>query len=146
MRRWARPPPATCRLPGRGPPKRQGVSCSRRESDRLSCDVPFSSGLMAQRVPFISAELGADVEPFLLHLYAALAQKERVQISKRTKEALAAAKARGQALGNPRLDGARAAASAAAMAGADAHAAASCRRFGRPKPEALRLSGRLQPH
>lgn len=54
----------------------------------------------------------------------ALAEKERAQISKRTKEALAAAKARGQALGNPRLAAARAVANAAATAGADAHAAA----------------------
>ena len=54
--------------------------------DRLSRNVHFISGLMAQRVPFISAELGPDVEPFLLHLYA-----ERAPISRRTKEALAAA-------------------------------------------------------
>jgi DNA invertase Pin-like site-specific DNA recombinase len=67
--------------------------------DRLSRDVHFISGLMAQRVPFIVAELGADADPFMLHLYAALAEKERSLISKRTKEALAAAKARGVTLG-----------------------------------------------
>jgi hypothetical protein len=32
---------------------------------------------MAQRVPFIVAELGRDPNPFMLHLYAALAEKER---------------------------------------------------------------------
>jgi uncharacterized protein YcbK (DUF882 family) len=32
---------------------------------------------MAQRVPFIVAELGADADPFMLHLYTALAEKER---------------------------------------------------------------------
>src|SRR4051812_16897510 len=69
--------------------------------DRLSRDVAFISGLMAQKVPFIVAELGVDTDPFLLHLYAALAEKERSLISKRTKEALAAAKARGVRLGNP---------------------------------------------
>lgn len=69
--------------------------------DRLSRDVAFISGLMAKRVPFLVAELGADTDPFLLHLYAALAEKERRLISERTRAALAAAKARGQRLGNP---------------------------------------------
>lgn len=71
--------------------------------DRLSRDVHFISGLMAQRVPFIVAELGPDADPFMLHLFAALAEKERALISARTKAALAAAKARGTKLGNPRL-------------------------------------------
>jgi DNA invertase Pin-like site-specific DNA recombinase len=46
----------------------------------------------------------AYLDPFILHLFAALAQKERALISKRTTEALAAAKARGVALGNPKID------------------------------------------
>src|SRR4030081_2383690 len=70
--------------------------------DRLSRDVAFVSGLMAQRVPFIVAELGRDADPFMLHLYAALAEKERRLISERTKAALAARKAQGGQLGNPR--------------------------------------------
>ena len=56
---------------------------------------------MAQRVPFIVAELGRDADPFMLHLYAALAEKERRLISERTKAALAAKKASGDRLGNP---------------------------------------------
>ena len=36
--------------------------------DRLSRDVAFIAGLMASRVPFIAAELGADADPFMLHL------------------------------------------------------------------------------
>jgi DNA invertase Pin-like site-specific DNA recombinase len=70
--------------------------------DRLSRDVAFVSGLMAQRVPFIVAELGRDADPFMLHLYAALAEKERRLISERTKAALAAKRASGARLGNPR--------------------------------------------
>jgi len=58
---------------------------------------------MVHRVPFVVAELGADVDPFILHLFAALAQKERAMISSRTKAALAAAKARGVTLGSPEL-------------------------------------------
>ena len=69
--------------------------------DRLSRDVAFVSGLMAQRVPFIVAELGRDADPFMLHLYAALAEKERRLISERTKAALRAKKAAGARLGNP---------------------------------------------
>ena len=70
--------------------------------DRLSRDVHFISGLIAHRVPFIVAELGADADSFMLHLYAALAEKERALISARTKAALAAKKAAGAKLGNPR--------------------------------------------
>src|SRR6516225_4665842 len=76
--------------------------------DRLSRDVHFISGLMTQRVPFIVTELGPDVDPFMLHIHAALAEKERAMISERTKVALRAAKARGVVLGNPRLAEARA--------------------------------------
>jgi len=69
--------------------------------DRLSRDVAFISGLMAQRVPFLVAELGTDADPFMLHLYAALAEKERRLIAERTRAALAERKARGTPLGNP---------------------------------------------
>ena len=71
--------------------------------DRLSRDVHFISGLMTQRVPFIVTALGRNVDPFMLHIYAALAEKERVLISQRTKAALASAKARGVKLGNRQL-------------------------------------------
>ena len=69
--------------------------------DRLGRDVAFIAGLMVNRVPFVVAELGFDADPFMLHIYAALAQKERALISARTKAALKAAKARGVKLGNP---------------------------------------------
>lgn len=63
--------------------------------DRLSRDVHFISGLMAHRVPFIVADLGPDADPFMLHIYAAFAERERSVISQRTKAALQAVKARG---------------------------------------------------
>lgn len=69
--------------------------------DRLSRDVAFISGLMVQGVPFIVAELGSDVDPFVLHLFAALGQKERQLISQRTKDALAPMVGTGK-LGNKR--------------------------------------------
>src|SRR5260221_6641774 len=84
--------------------------------DRLSRDVHFISGLMSRKVPFIVAELpGAD--PFLLHIYAALAEQQRRMISARTKTAMAAAKARGVKLGSPTI-------AAANRQAADRHAEA----------------------
>ena len=91
--------------------------------DRLSRDVHFISGLMAHKVPFLVAELGPDVDPFVLHLFAALAEKERALISTRTRQALAAAKARGVTLGNPKLHAARKSALKAVTAEADRFAA-----------------------
>lgn len=77
--------------------------------DRLSRDVAFISGLMAKGVPFIVAELGADTDPFILHLFAALSEKERRLIGSRTKAALQALKAQGVTLGNQtNLDAAQA--------------------------------------
>jgi DNA invertase Pin-like site-specific DNA recombinase len=80
--------------------------------DRLSRDVHFISGLMAHKVPFIVAELGADTDPFMLHIYAALAEKERRLISERTKAGLAAAKGRGVKLGGTNAQSLKAAAEA----------------------------------
>ena len=81
---------------------------------RLSRDVAFVSGLMAQRVPFIVTELGAGADPFMLHIYAALAEKERNLIADRSRDALAAKKAQGALLGN-RTNLPEAAAKGAAM-------------------------------
>ncbi|KQP69959.1 resolvase [Methylobacterium sp. Leaf111] len=92
--------------------------------DRLSRDVAFIAGLMAQRVLFIVAELGADADPFMLHVYAALAEKERAMIASRTKAALAAKKLQGVRLGNhTNLLEAQAKGASANRAGADAFAA-----------------------
>jgi DNA invertase Pin-like site-specific DNA recombinase len=57
--------------------------------------------MMKERVSFIVADLGADTDPFMLHIYAALAEKERRMISQRTKDA----KANGKQLGGLRNHG-----------------------------------------
>ena len=106
-----------------GEARRKRCSIGVAKLDRLSRDVHFISGLMAHRVPFVVAELGADVDPFILHLFAALAEKERAMIATRTKAALAAAKARGVKLGGPKLAQARKMALETIGAAADNHAA-----------------------
>src|SRR6185312_6567271 len=68
--------------------------------DRLSRDVHFISGLMGHRVEFICCDLGRNSDPFMLHIYAALAEKERGLISQRTISALQALKRRGVKLGS----------------------------------------------
>jgi DNA invertase Pin-like site-specific DNA recombinase len=83
--------------------------------DRLSRDVHFISGLMAHKVPFLVAELGPDVDPFVLHLFAALAEKERRMIADRTRQALKAAKGRGKHLGAPPIKLAKARRKAASV-------------------------------
>lgn len=91
---------------------------------RLSRDVAFISGLMANRVPFIVVELGADADPFMLHVYAALAEKERNLIADRTRAALAAKRAQGATLGNrTNLPEARAKGITTNQNDADTHAA-----------------------
>lgn len=66
--------------------------------DRLARNVHFISGLMETGVDFAVADM-PDADRFMLHLYAALAEKEALVISQRTKAALKAAKDRGQVLG-----------------------------------------------
>jgi DNA invertase Pin-like site-specific DNA recombinase len=97
--------------------KRSKASVCVARLDRLSRDVAFISGLMSQRVPFIVAALGRDVDPFVLHIYAALAEQERKMISQRTRAGLQQAKARGVQLG--RTGAALAARNAAAAAERD---------------------------
>src|SRR5271155_3372712 len=60
---------------------------------------------MKHKVAFIVADFGADTDPFMLHLYAALAGKEQRMISQRTKDALSAAKENGKQLGGLRDHG-----------------------------------------
>ena len=80
--------------------KKMKASVAVAKLDRLSRDVVFIATLMAQRVPFIVCALGRNVDPFTLHIYAALAEQERRMISQRTSAGLQAAKERGVRLGN----------------------------------------------
>jgi DNA invertase Pin-like site-specific DNA recombinase len=94
--------------------------------DRLARNVHFISGLMESNVDFIACD-NPHASRVLIHIMAAFAEHEAEMISRRTKEALAAAKARGVKLGNPRLrPGDRwcaRAATRARIASADAYAA-----------------------
>jgi DNA invertase Pin-like site-specific DNA recombinase len=60
--------------------RRQRCSVAVSKLDRLSRDAHFISGLMAHGVPFRVVDLGPDVDPTILDLFAALAEKERVMI------------------------------------------------------------------
>jgi DNA invertase Pin-like site-specific DNA recombinase len=73
--------------------------------DRLSRDTHFVTGLMKHgKVQIVIAELGINAEPVVLEMMAVIASQERRMISRRTKDALAAAKARGVKLGGWRHD------------------------------------------
>jgi len=96
--------------------------------DRLSRNASFLLALRDSGVKFVAADL-PDANELTVGIMALVAQQEREAISKRTKEALAAAKERGRKLGNP--NGASAllraakgnlAALGAIQRGADAHA------------------------
>lgn len=69
--------------------------------DRLSRDVEFIAGLM-KRVDFKVAQMPS-ADTFQLHIYAALAEKERAFISQRTKAALAQSKKKLGGLRDPTM-------------------------------------------
>jgi len=68
------------------------------------------------------AELGAVVDPFIMHLYAALVEKERAMISAPTKAALAPPR-QGTRLGNPQIADAQVKGTATTKAAVVSHAA-----------------------
>ena len=69
--------------------------------DRLSRNVAFLAALQDSGARFVAADM-PEANELTIHIMAAVAQAERKATSKRTKEALAAAKARGTKLGGNR--------------------------------------------
>jgi DNA invertase Pin-like site-specific DNA recombinase len=68
--------------------------------DRLSRNVHFISSLLESRVRFKACDM-PEADHFTVHLFAALAEKERKMISERTRQALQAKKEQGFRLGSP---------------------------------------------
>jgi DNA invertase Pin-like site-specific DNA recombinase len=121
MHRPKRPPLSALPQEGGGIKSAIGyisVSTGRQGKSGLGLEAQQAaiSGLMKHKVAFIVADLGADTDPFMLHLYAALVEKERRMISQRTIDALASAKARGKKLGGLREYGRKAKEAAIARA------------------------------
>jgi DNA invertase Pin-like site-specific DNA recombinase len=93
--------------------------------DRLARNVAFIANLMNSDVEFVAVDMPT-ANRLTIHILAAVAEHEREMISARTKAALAAARARGTKLGNPRY--------AEALTKARA-----CIEYKRPSPEVMDL-------
>lgn len=78
--------------------KKRGAVLVIAKLDRLARNVHFISGLMESKVQFVACDL-PEANQLTLHIMAAFAEHEARRISERTKDALAAAKARGVQLG-----------------------------------------------
>jgi len=96
--------------------------------DRLSRNAAFLLNLQASGVKFVAADM-PNANNLTVGIMALIAQQEAEAISKRTKDALQAAKLRGTVLGNPngaaalrRADKGNSAAVSAIKAEADSHA------------------------
>jgi DNA invertase Pin-like site-specific DNA recombinase len=98
--------------------REQGCTLVIAKLDRLSRSVRFIAELLEARVPIRCADM-PEANEFVLHIMAAVAQQERRAASERTRAALAAAKARGRKLGNPKLAQEHARQRAAAQAHAE---------------------------
>jgi DNA invertase Pin-like site-specific DNA recombinase len=103
--------------------------------DRLARNVAFTAKLMESGVEFVAADMPF-ANKLTVHILAAVAEHEREMISSRTRDALAAAKARGVKLGGPKLAEAQRNGSEANREKADQFAANT-----RPVIEQIRKSG-----
>lgn len=78
--------------------KKQRATLIIAKLDRLARNVHFVTGLMETGIDFKAADM-PHADKVMIQMYSIMAEWERDQISKRTKDALAAAKARGVVLG-----------------------------------------------
>ncbi|KWB54194.1 recombinase family protein [Burkholderia ubonensis] len=78
--------------------KKRGARLIIAKLDRLARNVHFVSGLMESKVKFVAVDM-PEANELTIHIMAAFAEHEAKRISERTKDALAAAKARGVVLG-----------------------------------------------
>lgn len=78
--------------------RKAGATLLIAKLDRLARNVAFIANLLESGVKFTAIDM-PNADRFMLHVYAAMAEEEARRISERTKAALAAAKARGVALG-----------------------------------------------
>jgi len=78
--------------------KKSGATLLIAKLDRLARNVHFVSGLMESKVSFVACDL-PEANQLTIHIMAAFAEHEARRISERTRDALAAAKARGVVLG-----------------------------------------------
>ena len=74
--------------------KRHGALLVIAKLDRLSRNVYFISSLLESKVHFKACDL-PEADHFTVHLFAALAEKERKMISERTRSALESKKSQG---------------------------------------------------
>lgn len=80
--------------------QQQGATLLIAKLDRLSRNAGFIFALRDAGVDFVCCDM-PDANTLTVGLFAVIAQHERETISKRTKDALAAKKARGAQLGSP---------------------------------------------
>lgn len=78
--------------------RKSGATLLIAKLDRLARNVHFVSGLMESKVKFVACDL-PEANQLTIHIMAAFAEHEARRISERTRDALAAAKARGVILG-----------------------------------------------
>lgn len=78
--------------------KKTGARLLIAKLDRLARNTHFVTGLLESKVEFVAVDMPL-AEKVMIQMHAVMSEWERDQISKRTKEALAAAKARGVKLG-----------------------------------------------